>query len=137
MNIHYKINDKLTAQEAVDIFISSGINRPVNDLDRIQRMLDHADILVTAWDGEHPVGLARAITDFSLCCYLSDLAVCKDYQKQGIGKELVNVLQAHLGEEIMLLLLSAPSAMEYYPRIGFEKLNNAFLFSKKNNLTQT
>lgn len=130
MTITYQINATLTAIEMADIFRSSGINRPIDDLDRIARMLANADVLISAWDGDQPIGLARAITDYTYCCYLSDLAVCKDYQKQGIGKELVKVLQAHLGEETSLLLLSAPTAMEYYPRLGFEQLTNAFLIRR-------
>ncbi|ULO05776.1 GNAT family N-acetyltransferase [Paenibacillus sp. 19GGS1-52] len=130
MTITYKINAPLTAAELAAVFTSSGINRPVMDLDRLQRMIENADILVSAWDGEQPVGIARAITDYVFCSYLSDLAVRSEYQKQGIGKELINVLRGHLGEEAMLLLLAAPSAMEYYPQLGFEKLVNAFLISR-------
>ncbi|MRN52877.1 GNAT family N-acetyltransferase [Paenibacillus monticola] len=130
MTITYKINAPLNAAELADVFTSSGINRPVMDLDRLQRMIEYADILVSAWDGEQPVGIARAITDYVFCSYLSDLAVRREYQKQGIGKELINVLRRHLGEEIMLLLLAAPSAMEYYPQLGFEKLVNAFLIPR-------
>ncbi|UQZ36013.1 GNAT family N-acetyltransferase [Paenibacillus sp. PK3_47] len=126
MTISYTVNHPLDAAAAADIFTDAGLRRPVDDLDRIGRMLQHADILVTAWDGDRPVGLARAITDFSLSCYLSDLAVRQDYQHQGIGKELIRTLRTHLGEEVNLLLLSAPGAMEYYPRLGFEKLVNAF-----------
>ncbi|ASA20578.1 GNAT family N-acetyltransferase [Paenibacillus donghaensis] len=130
MTITYQINTPLTAKQAADIFISSGIKRPVEDLARIGRMLEHADILVTAWDGDQPVGLARAITDYAYCCYLSDLAVCREYQQQGIGKKLIATLQEHLGEESMLLLLAAPSAIDYYPQIGFEKLTSAFLIPR-------
>lgn len=126
MTISYTINSPLEAAEAADIFTDAGLRRPVGDLDRIGRMLQHADILVTAWEGDRPVGLARAITDYALCCYLSDLAVRKDYQHQGIGKGLIQVLREHLGEEVNLLLLSAPGAMDYYPRLGFEKLGSAF-----------
>ncbi|WP_410511869.1 GNAT family N-acetyltransferase [Paenibacillus sp. BR2-3] len=130
MNITYKINTPLEAAEVAEIFISSGIKRPVDDLDRIEKMIQHADILVSAWDGDQPVGIARAITDFAYCCYLSDLSVRQDYQKLGIGKGLVNVVHEHIGEEVMLLLLAAPAAMEYYPKIGFDKLDNAFMIPK-------
>lgn len=126
MPIEYKLNPFLQARDVADLFRSSGINRPVDDLDRIQRMIDNADLNFTAWDGERLVGIARAITDFSYCCYLSDLAVSRPYQRSGIGKELVKRLREHLGEEVMLLLLSAPAAMDYYPRIGFEKVDRAF-----------
>jgi predicted N-acetyltransferase YhbS len=130
MAIVYKLNSSLAPQEAAEIFDSSGIKRPTQDLNRIARMLEHADVLITAWDEDQPVGIARAITDYAYCCYLSDLAVRKEYQKQGIGKRLVTELQAHLGEEVSLLLLSAPGAMEYYPQIGFQNAENAFLIRR-------
>lgn len=130
MPLTYKINTPLSPQEASEIFDSSGIKRPTQDVDRIARMLEHADVLITAWDEDRPVGIARAITDYAYCAYLSDLAVRKEYQQQGIGKRLVTELQAHLGEEVSLLLLSAPGAMEYYPQIGFQNAENAFLIRR-------
>lgn len=130
MAIEYKINTPLCSKDVSEVFKSSGIKRPADDLDRIQKMIDNADVNISAWDGGKLVGIARAITDFSYCCYLSDLAVCKEYQKAGIGTELVERLREHLGEEVSLLLLSAPTAMEYYPRIGFEKTEKAFLIPR-------
>lgn len=130
MAIEYKINIPLLSADVSGVFKSSGIKRPADDLTRIQRMIDNADVNVSAWDGEKLVGIARAITDFAYCCYLSDLAVSKDYQKSGIGTELVNRLREHLGDEVSLLLLSAPTAMDYYPRIGFEKTEKAFLIPR-------
>jgi predicted N-acetyltransferase YhbS len=130
MAIVFKINTPLRSKEVSDVFKSSGIKRPADDLDRIQRMIDNADVNISAWDGDKLVGIARAITDFTYCCYLSDLAVSKEYQKTGIGTELVERLRDHLGEEVSLLLLSAPTAMEYYPRIGFEKSEKAFLIPR-------
>ncbi|MFD1953504.1 GNAT family N-acetyltransferase [Paenibacillus thailandensis] len=128
--MEYKVDAALTAQEVAEVFRSSGIKRPVDDPERIQRMIDHADLTVTAWDGGRLIGIARAVTDFAYCCYLSDLAVRKEYQKKGIGKELVTRLRGRLGDEVSLLLLSAPSAMDYYPLIGFEKSDKAFLIPR-------
>lgn len=75
MAIEYRINTPLRSKDVSDVFKSSGIKRPVDDLERIQRMIDNADVNISAWDGVKLVGIARAITDFSYCCYLSDLAV--------------------------------------------------------------
>ena len=94
-------------------------------------MLDNANLLVTAWDGEKLIGVARALSDFSYCCYLSDLAVIKEYQHQDIGHELVTQVQNQIGDECVLILLSAPEVMEYYPRIGFTKVDNAFVVNRK------
>jgi N-acetylglutamate synthase-like GNAT family acetyltransferase len=130
MQLSYRITTLITAQLVADLFRASGIRRPVDDLPRIQRMLDHANLIITAWDGEKLVGIARALTDFSFCCYLSDLAVDKTYQRQGIGKELVRRVQQAIGEESMLLLLAAPEAKEYYPHIGFQKVDRAWAIDR-------
>ncbi|AZU60180.1 GNAT family N-acetyltransferase [Neobacillus mesonae] len=129
--IEYKLNTPITPEELSRLFKASGINRPADDLPRLQKMIDNADLTFTAWDDEKLVGIARAITDFSYCCYLSDLAVDQDFQKNGIGKKLVKLLQEHIGEEVTLLLLSSPIAMDYYPRIGFEKADNGFKIMRK------
>ncbi|MBO0959711.1 GNAT family N-acetyltransferase [Neobacillus sp. MM2021_6] len=129
-SIDFRIGTAVTAEELSDVFERSGIRRPVDDLPRLQRMIEHSDLLITAWDEQTLVGVARAVTDFSYCCYLSDLAVNKDYQKKGIGKELVRLVQEQIGEEVTLLLLSAPTAMEYYPQIGFNKVENGFIMPR-------
>lgn len=129
--IDFKVGAAVTAEQLSDVFKKSGITRPVDDLPRLERMIEHADLLITAWDEQALVGVARAVTDFSYCCYLSDLAVNRNYQKRGIGKELVKLVQEQIGDEVMLLLLSAPAAMEYYPRIGFDKVENGFIISRK------
>lgn len=131
MVITYKTNAKLEAHELSDLFKASGIKRPVEDLNRVKNMIDNSNLLITAWDGDKLVGVARALSDFSYCCYLSDLAVDKDYQNQGIGHELVNEIQKMIGDESNLVLLSAPEAMEYYPKIGFEKAGNAYIIYRK------
>ena len=129
--ITYKINEKIKADELSLIFKSSGIKRPSDDLSRLEQMIENANVLITAWDKEQLIGVARAVTDYSYCCYLSDLAVNKQYQKNGIGKELVKLVQDHLGDQVALILLSSPIAMEYYPKIGFEKIENGFKISRK------
>ncbi|WP_180321132.1 GNAT family N-acetyltransferase [Neobacillus mesonae] len=131
MMIEYKLNTPIIPEELSRLFKASGINRPADDLPRLQKMIDNADLTFTAWDDEKLVGIARAITDFSYCCYLSDLAVDQDFQKNGIGKKLVKLLQEQIGEEVTLLLLSSPIAMDYYPRIGFEKADNGFKIMRK------
>ncbi len=131
ITIHYEESRKITAEELANIISKSGIRRPVEDLPRLQKMIDQADITVTAWDGRRLVGIARAITDFSYCCYLSDLAVDRDYQNQGVGKELVRRVHERLGEEISLILLASPIAMDYYPKIGFQKIQNGYIIPRK------
>ena len=129
--IIYKSNETITAEQLSQVFRTSGIKRPIDDLPRLQKMLDNGDILITAWDDDKLVGVARSITDFSYCCYLSDLAVDKSYQSLGIGKELVRQTQLQITDEVVLILLSSPIAMEFYPHIGFQKIENGFIIPRQ------
>ena len=131
MEITYKINEPVTADDVIRVFRNSGITRPIEQKERIQKMLDNANLIVTAWDGDSLVGIARALTDYSYCCYLSDLAVDKAYQRSGIGRTLIDKIKEVCGEEVALLLLSAPGAMEYYPKLGFAKVENGFIIYRK------
>lgn len=128
--ITYKNDNTISAEQLADVFRRSGIRRPVDDLARMEKMLRHADILITAWDGEHLVGVARALSDFCYCCYLSDLAVDREYQHDGVGKAMVDKVHAAIGEQSMLLLLAAPEAQAYYPKIGFEAADNAWIIKR-------
>lgn len=128
MNIEYKLNPELTENEFTDILNRStlGERRPVDDKECINGMLKNADIIVTATKNEKIIGVARSITDFNYCCYLSDLAVDEKYQKHGIGKKLIDMTQKQLNEKCKIILLSAPSAAEYYPRVGFTQHPSAW-----------
>ena len=131
MVITYKVNSKVEAHQFADLIKSSGLRRPVEDLNRLKKMLDNANLIVSAWDGERLIGIARALTDYCYCCYVSDLAVDREYQKQGIGQELITEVQKLVGDESMLLVIASPESMEYYPKIGFTKIDNAFLIPRK------
>jgi len=131
MDIRYLESKDIRAKDLATVFQKSGINRPYEDLDRMQRMIDNCDLLITAWIGEKMIGVARALTDYSYCCYLSDLAVEAEYQKLGIGKKLVDIVRERIGEECSLVLIAAPGAVDYYPRIGFEKSDKAYLIKRK------
>ncbi len=127
MTIQYKINEPLSAEAVIEVYDSSGLNRPTNDPARIQKMLDNSNLIISAWDGEKLVGVARSFTDFCYATYLSDLAVRMDYQKQQIGKQLITLTKENVGDGSLLLLLSVPGAMDYYPKVGFKKVENGFI----------
>jgi ribosomal protein S18 acetylase RimI-like enzyme len=134
VELEYNINDLCTVNEVEALFIKSGIRRPVGELDRIQRMINHADETITARYEDTLVGFLRAITDYSYCCYISDIAVDKEYQGLGIGKELLRLLRDKLGEEeIKYILTSAPNAEGFYEKVGFERADSAFVIKRKDN----
>ena len=128
--IKYHHNYPLDPQDVARVFDSSGLIRPSHDIPRTKRMLDEANLTISAWDEKELIGLCRALTDFSYCCYLSDLAVNTRYQGKGIGKRLIGMLREAIGEEVSLILLSSASAMSYYPHIGLSKADNAFVLKR-------
>ncbi|MCW5877722.1 MAG: GNAT family N-acetyltransferase [Anaerolineales bacterium] len=129
MPIEYKINLPLDLEAFIGVYQASslGERRPVAEPQRMQRMLEEADLTVSAWDGDKLVGLARSLTDWAYCCYLADLTVADSHQRLGIGKELIRQTQAALEPGAMLVLLAAPAAADYYPRIGMEKHPSAWI----------
>jgi ribosomal protein S18 acetylase RimI-like enzyme len=106
-----------------EIYKNSGLNHPT-DLKHIESMIHHANVKITAWDGDRLVGFLRAFTDYCFDCYLNDLAVDKQYQKKGIGKPLLDELEAILNQDVMILVLASKEAIEYYPRLGFKPFLN-------------
>jgi ribosomal protein S18 acetylase RimI-like enzyme len=118
--LDYRIGNDLDLDVVIGLYRAStlGERRPVDDRARMRAMLDHANLVVTAWDGERLVGIARSLSDFSFCTYLSDLAVDLAYQRRGIGKELMRRTQ-EAGGPATVYLFAAPSATEYYPHVGF------------------
>lgn len=128
--IRYCATTRITGEQLASVFRASGIRRPTEDLERMETMLMHANLLVTAWDGERLVGVARALTDFCYCCYLSDLAVDREYQRRGIGRMLIEQVRVAISDRAMLLLLAAPEAMPYYPRNGFDAVSNGWIMKR-------
>src|SRR5574343_497142 len=122
--ITYRQGFPPAVQAVVTLFERSGIRRPIHEPSRIEGMLANANLLVSAWHGDALVGLARALSDFSYCCYLSDLAVDRDFQHQGVGRQLIAQVRQAIGDEVSLVLLAAPEAKAYYPKLGFEQIDN-------------
>jgi predicted N-acetyltransferase YhbS len=119
--ITYHIGNDLDLDEVIELYRAStlGERRPVDDRERMKLMLQNANLVVTARDGKLLAGIARSVSDFSYATYLSDLAVRVSHQKQGIGRELVRQTQKQ-GGQAAVILLAAPTATEYYPRIGMK-----------------
>jgi predicted N-acetyltransferase YhbS len=137
MAITYHSDRTISESEFIDVLRHSTLaeRRPVNDASCIQAMLRHADLLCTAWDGETLIGIARSVTDFQYCCYLSDLAVDVAYQKSGIGRKLIELTRSRLGPRANLILLAAPAAERYYPKIGFDPHRSAWILAPGKSLT--
>lgn len=127
--ITYRLGNALDVDVVIELYRAStlGERRPVEDRDRMARMLREANLVVTAWEGEQLVGIARSLSDFTYVTYLSDLAVHVGWQRRGIGRELIRRTRELAGANATVILLAAPAATEYYPRLGFTRHEQAWI----------
>ena len=127
--IDYRYGNDLDLDQVIELYRDStlGERRPIDDRGIAAAMLEHANLVVTAWEGDRLVGLSRTLTDFLYVGYLSDLAVALSHQRLGIGTELIARTREKMGPRSMLVLLAAPKAVDYYPHIGFKRHDSAWL----------
>ena len=120
-------------EEFVDLLVRSALaeRRPVGEPGTVRGMLEHAGVIITARVAGRLVGVSRAITDFSYCTYLSDLAVDRDYQRHGIGRELIRLTHEAAGLGTTLILLAAPLARTYYPHIGMNPHDSCWIIPRR------
>jgi predicted N-acetyltransferase YhbS len=130
--IQYRTDRAVDVAAFKDILERSGLaaRRPVGEPERLARMLQAYNLVLTAWDDELLVGIATCWTDYAHSAYLADLAVAADRQHSGIGRELVFRAREAVGPQVTLILLSAPAAVEYYPKIGMERFTDCFIFRR-------
>ncbi len=131
MEIVYKTGITPPLEQIIELYNNAGLPRPTNDPERIKKMFENSNLIITAWDENKLAGVCRTITDWVWCSYLADLAVSPGYKQSGIGKKLIELTREKLEEHSMILLLSVPTAMDYYPKVGFRKEDRAFLIPRK------
>ena len=132
--IDYALEPQLRVEEFIDVLRRSTLaeRRPIDDAETMTGMITHADIMVTARDSQGLlVGVSRAITDFSYCTYLADLAVDVTCQRRGIGRELIRRTHVAAGLRTHLILLAAPNAETYYPHIGMLPHNSCWRIERQ------
>lgn len=129
MDIDFQFEEHLQPAEFIDLLRRSTLaeRRPIDEPDTIEVMVRQADLLLTARKEGKLIGLSRAISDRGYCTYLSDLAVDADYQHQGIGRELIRRTHLEAGLNTTLILLAAPAAREYYPKIGMQAHDSCWI----------
>lgn len=139
MSIEYKINAPVSTDQFIELLREStlGERRPIEDRECMEGMVKNSNLMVTAWHGEELIGIARSVTDFHYACYLSDLAVHREYQKAGVGKKLQIITQEKLGPKCKLILVAAPSANSYYEHIGFSNNQRCWVLDREQSISSS
>lgn len=77
------------------------------------------------YEDKKQVGLARLITDYATFAYLCDVYVLPEYQRNGLGKWLMNCVMAHPDlQTLRRWILATKDAQGLYQYSGFEPLKN-------------
>lgn len=86
----------------------------------IRRMLDNTDYHFSAWDGKRLIGFARVLTDRIYRATLWDVVVHPDYQKRGVGEELMNRILSHpVLSQVEKFWLNTRDKFGFYEKFGF------------------
>ena len=135
--VELRVGNDLDLDQFIGVYVAStlGERRPVEDRDRMAAMLANANLVVSAWEDDRLVGVARSLSDFAYATYVSDLAVDRSYQRQGIGRALLARTQREAAPS-RLILLSAPAAVDYYPRLGMNAYPSAWTLDADQPLDQ-
>ena len=136
MDITYKVNQAISTDDFIGLLKASTLaeRRPVEDRACMEGMIKNSNLIVSAWDGDKLIGIARSMTDFHYACYLSDIAVDKNYQSSGVGKYLQITTQEQLGQKCKLILIAAPASNSYYVHIGFTNNQRCWVLSRDSSI---
>ena len=120
--------DKMTGEEYNELRLSVEFQSITEG--QAQRGLEHTTFLTAVRDGDRIVAMGRMLFDFGYTAYLGDIIVRPEYQKQGIGKRIVENLidrtmdSAYEGEWIMFILVAARNKEAFYEKLGFQRRPN-------------
>lgn len=109
-------------EQFIALFETTGWNREYQtSRDEFAAILANSWLVISAYDGERLVGVGRVISDGALHAMIYDMIVHPDYQRQGIGGEILKRLlercqQAKLRD---IQLFCARGKREFYEKYGF------------------
>ncbi len=100
--MEYRFGNQLDLDQVTELYRAStlGERRPIDDPAIVRSMLEHANLVATAWDGDLLVGISRTLTDFAYVGYLADLAVRESHQRQGLGLALIQKTRERMGAAV-------------------------------------
>ena len=120
MAIRYSNDTKPSMEDVIGLYRSVGwssADKPV----ALHGGLLASHSLMTAWEGESLVGLGNAISDGHLVVYFPHLVVHPDYQGQGIGSALMNMMMSKYRGFHQQALLADGRAIDFYKKLGFTR----------------
>ncbi len=93
-------------------------------LDTLALAMQNSHSLVAAYHNDKLVGLANAISDGYLVVYFPHLLVHPEYQRKGIGTQLMNALLTKYKDFHQKMIVADQKAIDFYTKLGFYLANN-------------
>jgi ribosomal protein S18 acetylase RimI-like enzyme len=128
--ITFSTDERPDARAIATLYRSAALRRPVDDPDRLARMYAGSPLVLSAWDGPRLAGILRGWTDGAYDGYVCDLAVDPEYQKQGVGRELLRMCVS-ANPEVQWVLRASIIATDYYAHIGWTRIENGWYWARE------
>jgi GNAT superfamily N-acetyltransferase len=120
--IQFRTGREIDRRQLLALYDDVGWTAYTSEPDRLERAIANSAHVVTAWDGERLVGLARVISDGEHIVYAQDLLVLREYRRRGLGSALLRkVLEPfEQARQTVVLTDNNPEMMAFYAALGFE-----------------
>jgi len=122
--ITLKIGYDIPFDQLVGLYNSVGWFAYTSDEQRpkLQEAINNSTYVVTAWNGETLVGLARCISDDVSICYLQDILIHPEFQRHGIGRKLLSNCLERFAHVRMKVLITDDEERQklFYKSLGFK-----------------
>jgi GNAT superfamily N-acetyltransferase len=120
VRVRYRSTKSLPKAEVLNLYRSvqwSAAKKPV----RLTRALKRSHSVVTAWVQGSLVGLGNAVLDGSLVVYYPHLLVLPEFQRRGIGRQLMKRLMNRYRGFHQHILVAEAKAVSFYRKCGFKR----------------
>lgn len=113
----------LTANDFIFLQESVGWGGQINQM---EKALQNTIFSVSAYDGDDIVGMGRLVGDGAFIWYIMNLVIQPQYQRNGIGTEIMKRLLSYISKEslpetnVTIGLFSAKGKEPYYEKFGFK-----------------
>lgn len=124
--IEYQKKVDITHEALLHLYESVGWSAYTQDNPDLTSLLEGARHYLTAWDGERLIGLIRVVGDGVYIAYIQDVLVHPDYQRQGIGKHLMQTMLTEIryAKQIILTTENSPATKAFYQSLGMKDFND-------------
>lgn len=118
--IEYRTDYSFKIEDVIKLFKSHDWES-ANYPSRLYKALLNSPTVITAYDGEKLVGLARAIDDTEMVAYIHYVIVLKGYEGMGIAKNMINMIKNKYKNYLYIKVIPAKrDVIEFYKRLGFD-----------------